>query len=152
MRCTRWLRASIPEWVPTTEEFALFAYQHKPPYVVDAERGAVLYFDLAELLYTRLPQRRFVVSLIPRRRPDHGLVACNPPGLVLGARPKWFADAERHLWSQAVIDDANQPLRRYQRRLLVPVQHAALIAAQQNRILRSLPENAEWQAHLWHYR
>lgn len=93
--------------VQAAEELPLFVYQQKPPYVVDAERGAGLYYDFAQLLNARLPQRRFVVRLIPRRRLEHALSADKLPGLVLGVTPEWFVDGQRHLWSQGFIDDAN---------------------------------------------
>ncbi|QKE63518.1 hypothetical protein HNE05_09150 [Aquipseudomonas campi] len=224
------------------EQLVLFTYQQKPPYVVDAEQARGLYYDLAELLNARLPQYRFVVRVVPRRRLDHGLAAGKLPGLVLGVAPEWFADAPRHLWSEVFIDDANlllsrssgtasrlpldgleglrlgllggshypeldallsagrvqrkdaayeednlqrllrgwvdaivigqrtldfrlqqepqlaarlhvdnPPLRHFQRRVLVPVQHAAVLP-ELDRILRLLPKDAEWQAHLRRYR
>jgi polar amino acid transport system substrate-binding protein len=89
------------------EEITLFSYQHKPPYVVDSEHQRGLYYDLAGQLNANLPQYRFVVRQIPRKRLDYLLSKDQLKGIVLGTSAEWFSDAPRHLWTEAFIDDAN---------------------------------------------
>jgi polar amino acid transport system substrate-binding protein len=105
-----WLCASAH----AVEEITLFSYQHKPPYVIDGERQQGLYYELAEQLNAYLPQYRFVVRQIPRRRLDYLLSKDQLDGLVLGTSPDWFRDAPRHLWTEAFIDDANLLVSRSQ--------------------------------------
>lgn len=89
------------------EEITLFSYQQKPPYIIDSKRQQGLYFDLAKQLNASLPQYHFVIRQIPRKRLDYLLAKDRLDGIVLGTNPDWFADAHRHLWSEAFIDDAN---------------------------------------------
>lgn len=88
-------------------EILLYSYQQKPPYVVDAGRRQGLYFDLAERLEAQMPDYRFTVQEIPRRRLDLLLQQGQLDGLVVGVSPDWFADATRYRWSHAFIDDGN---------------------------------------------
>ncbi|MBB1521318.1 type 2 periplasmic-binding domain-containing protein [Aquipseudomonas guryensis] len=96
-------------WVPlqAVEQVLLFNYQQKPPYIVDEAHRQGLYFDLAERLNASLPAYHFVVREIPRKRLDYLLSRDQMHGLVVGVSPDWFADAARHRWTQAFIDDAN---------------------------------------------
>lgn len=94
------------------QEILLYSYQQKTPYVVDAGHRQGLYFDLAERLEAQMPDYRFVVQEIPRRRLDLLLEQGQLDGLVVGANPDWFADASRYQWSHPFIEDGNLLLSR----------------------------------------
>lgn len=96
-----------PALALAAEPLTLFSYQQKPPYVIEAENGQGLYFELAEQLNARLPQYRFTVRELPRNRIDHLLARHTLEGLVVGASPDWFPDAAHYLWTEPFIDDAN---------------------------------------------
>ena len=61
-----------------------------------------------------MPDYRFTVQEIPRRRLDLLLQQGQLDGLVVGVSPDWFADASRYRWSHAFIDDGNLLVSRSQ--------------------------------------
>ena len=113
----RFLLLGLAWWCTSalaSEQITLFSYQHKPPYIVDSKSRQGLYFDLAEQLNAHLPKYHFVIRQIPRKRLDYLLSRDQLQGIVLGTSPGWFPDAQRHLWSEAFIDDANLLVSRSQ--------------------------------------
>lgn len=107
-------------WSVRADEVVLYAYHLKPPYIVDAEQGVGLYYDLARYLNERIGEHRFTTVYLPRRRLETELEQGRLKGLVLGVNPLWFKDEShtRYLWSPAFMNDedvvvsrSEQPLR-----------------------------------------
>jgi polar amino acid transport system substrate-binding protein len=88
-------------------EIKLYAYHLKPPYIIDAEKGTGLYFELAKRLNQVQTQHRYTTVYLPRKRLESLLEQEQLDGLVLGVNPHWFNDASQHrfAWSHGWIKD-----------------------------------------------
>jgi polar amino acid transport system substrate-binding protein len=91
----------------TADEVKLYAYHLKPPYIIDAEKGTGLYFELAKRLNQLQTQHRYKTVYLPRKRLESLLEQEQLDGLVLGVNPHWFNDASQHRygWSHGWIND-----------------------------------------------
>jgi polar amino acid transport system substrate-binding protein len=100
------LFASIPAMA---EEVILYAYELKPPFVVDRDKQSGIYFDLASYLNERITGHTFRTVYLPRRRLEHDLELGKLHGLVVGVNPTWFKDdaRTRYHWSPAILHDAD---------------------------------------------
>ncbi len=88
-------------------EIKLYAYHLKPPYIIDAEKGSGLYFELAKRLNQLQTKHRYKTVFLPRKRLESLLEQDQLDGLVLGVNPHWFNDASQHryAWSHSWIKD-----------------------------------------------
>ena len=101
------LVVALLAWPVQAMEVLLNAYHLKPPYIVDADRGVGLYYDLARYLNERISAHQFKMVYLPRRRLESDLELGRLKGLVLGVHPIWFKDETRtrYLWSPAFMQD-----------------------------------------------
>lgn len=88
-------------------EIKLYAYHLKPPYIIDAEKGSGLYFEMARRLNQLQTGHRFKTVYLPRKRLESLLEQEQLDGLVLGVNPHWFNDASQHRfgWTHGWIKD-----------------------------------------------
>lgn len=88
-------------------DIKLYAYHLKPPYIIDAEKGVGLYYDLARKLNQAQTQHHYKTYYLPRKRLESLLEQEQLDGLVLGVNPHWFNDASQHrfAWSTGWIKD-----------------------------------------------
>jgi polar amino acid transport system substrate-binding protein len=91
----------------TAAEVKLYAYHLKPPFIIDAEKGTGLYFELARRLNQLQTLHTYKTVYLPRKRLESLLDQETLDGLVLGVNPHWFNDASQHryAWSTAWIKD-----------------------------------------------
>jgi polar amino acid transport system substrate-binding protein len=89
------------------DDIILYAYHLKPPYLVDRDRQAGLYYDLARYLSVHVPGHTFKTVYLPRKRLETELESGRLHGLVVGVHPSWFRDAARtrYLWSPPFMHD-----------------------------------------------
>lgn len=89
------------------DEVKLYAYHLKPPYIIDADKGTGLYFELARRLNQLQTQHHYKTVYLPRKRLESLLEQETLDGLVLGVNPHWFNDASQHryAWSIPWIKD-----------------------------------------------
>jgi polar amino acid transport system substrate-binding protein len=89
------------------EEVILYAYELKPPFVIDRDKQSGIYYDLASYLNERITGHTFRTVYLPRRRLEHDLELGKLHGLVIGVNPTWFKDdaRTRYYWSPAILRD-----------------------------------------------
>lgn len=99
---------SVP-FKAAAEDVTLWVYHNFSPYIVDADIGTGISYDLAEMLTAKSNGRyQFRVVVLPRQRLNLQLEA-GAPGVVLWANPAWFGDADRsrYDWSDPILTDRN---------------------------------------------
>lgn len=103
------------------DDIVLYAYHLKPPYLIDRDRQAGLYYDLARYLNEHVPGHTFKTVYLPRKRLETELESGRLHGLVIGVHPSWFRDAARirYLWSPPFMHDEDVVVSR----LSDPVQY-----------------------------
>lgn len=89
------------------DEIVLYAYHLKPPYLIDRNKQAGLYYDLARYLNQHVSGHTFKTVYLPRKRLETDLENGRLHGLVVGVHPTWFRDAARtrYLWSPPFMTD-----------------------------------------------
>ncbi|MCC2618019.1 transporter substrate-binding domain-containing protein [Aestuariibacter halophilus] len=88
----------------------LYTYHDKPPFVVDLAARTGLYFDLAQRFNQLSEHYQFVTAYVPRKRLDVMIEQGRIDGVVLGANPLWFGDADqtRFFWLPPYFADQDE--------------------------------------------
>jgi polar amino acid transport system substrate-binding protein len=89
------------------EEVLIYAYHLKPPFIIDADKGLGLYFDVAKLLTQSSKKYRYRLLYVPRKRIDL-MIKDQLEVLLIGVNPNWFENAENYLWSNALMHDQDE--------------------------------------------
>ncbi|MFC3096049.1 ABC transporter substrate-binding protein [Alteromonas sediminis] len=86
-----------------------YAYHLKPPFIIDPLQESGLCYDYSRLL-SELSDVEFFTLFIPRKRLNRLLSDGGFDGIVLGANPLWFKDADKkkYLWSDPLIKDRDE--------------------------------------------
>ncbi|MDO6720630.1 transporter substrate-binding domain-containing protein [Psychrosphaera sp. 1_MG-2023] len=86
---------------------SLYTYYSKPPFIVDVQKKAGLFYDFARYLSEKNPGAVFNVIYIPRKRLEQQLKNGQLDGPILGVNPLWFNDKHetKYLWTAPIYND-----------------------------------------------
>lgn len=88
-------------------EVIIYDYHLKPPFILDAENGKGLDFDIAEYLNSKQHRFHFRTVYVPRNRINARIATGKLDGLIIGVNELWFHDPTRvrFLWSPSYLPD-----------------------------------------------
>lgn len=90
-----------------SEKVDVYTYHNMPPYIIDLDRKAGLYFEFVDLLNQMGTPYRFQLVFMPRKRIEYKLKHQELKGVVIGVNPKWFRDPtqSRYHWTPKMMSD-----------------------------------------------
>ena len=88
----------------------VYVYHLMPPYIVDLEGEAGLYFEFSDYLNQQEGRYRFKTVYLPRKRLERRLKESPLDGVILGVSPLWFKDPEekKYLWTPYLFKDRDE--------------------------------------------
>lgn len=91
------------------EQYAIYTYYSKPPFVIDTASQSGLFYDFLSHLEKSNPSDNYSLVYIPRKRLESRLLAGELDGPIIGVNPLWFNDKEekKYLWSAPFYWDAD---------------------------------------------
>ncbi len=112
-----WVPLVCPAAMPGEDTIFAYAYDLKPPLIVDQDQGIGLYYDFAVYVNQKLRREALRTEYMPRKRLDIMLASPGFKGIVIGANPIWFGDSDRkkYLWTAPLMHDRDEVASRTDR-------------------------------------